>query len=232
MRDGHVGRNVASLASAPRVPEREYQPITQAQAKAILEAMRGDRLEALFTVALACGLRQGEALALRWTDVDLETASISIQRTLQRIEKDWKFMEPKTRSSRRTITVPDPVVKSLREHRARQAEERLMMGGDWQGGQWGNLVFTNRGGDPLSGFHVGRRFRALLKLEGLPKMRYHDLRHGAASLLAAMGVPPRVAMEMLGHADISTTMRIYAHIAPEYQKDAAQRITNVLWGEG
>ena len=232
MRDGHVGRNVASLASAPHVPEREYQPITQTQARAILEAMRGDRLEALFTVALACGLRQGEALALRWVDVDLEAASISVQRTLQRIEKEWKFMEPKTRSSRRTITVPGPVVKSLREHRARQAEERLRMGADWQGDQWGNLVFANKDGGPLSAFHVGRRFRALLRLEGLPRMRYHDLRHGAASLLAAMGVPPRVAMEMLGHADISTTMRIYAHIAPEYQKDAAQRISNVLWGEG
>ena len=77
-------------------------------------------------------------------DVDLETASISVQRTLQRIEKEWKFMEPKTKSSRRTITVPGPVVKSLREHRARQAEERLRMGANWQGDQWGNLIFANK----------------------------------------------------------------------------------------
>ena len=92
-------------------------------------------------------------------------------------------------------------------------------------------MFTDEIGRPLTSFHVSRRFRKLLHLAGLPPMRYHDLRHGAASLMAAQGVPARVAMEILGHAQISTTMNIYTHIAPELQKDAAERISSALWPE-
>ena len=90
-------------------------------------------------------------------------------------------------------------------------------------------MFTDEAGGPLSGFHVTRRFRTLLAAAELPSMRYHDLRHGAASLMAAQGVPPRVAMEVLGHSQISTTMDIYAHVAPEVQRDAADRMAAALW---
>jgi len=228
MRWGIVGRNVAALAGPPHVPEREIRALGQADARALLEAVRGDRLEALFTVALALGLRQGEALGLRWPDVDLGGALLTVQRSLQRVNSGWLFSEPKTTRSRRTLHLPGPVTAALREHRARQLVERLRLGAAWQGG---DLVFTDEAGGPLSGFHVSRRFKALLAVAGLPPMRYHDLRHGAASLMAAQGVPARVAMEILGHSQISTTMNIYAHVAPELGRDAADRMGAALWGK-
>ena len=231
MKWGVLGRNVASLAGPPRVPEREIRALGQADARALLEAVRGDRLEALFTVALALGLRQGEALGLRWPDVDLGGALLTVQRSLQRVNGEWLSPEPKTPRSRRTLHLPGPVTAALREHRARQLVERLRLGAAWQGETWGDLVFTDEAGGPLSGFYVSRRFKALLAVAGLPPMRYHDLRHGAASLMAAQGVPARVAMEILGHSQISTTMNIYAHVAPELGRDAAERIGAALWGK-
>ena len=229
MRQGLVGRNVASLAEPPHIPEREVHPLTPTAARALLDAVRGDRLETLLTVALACGLRQSEALGLQWQDVDLDSGTLTVQRTLQRIDGAYRFLEPKTRGSRRTIALPKPVAASLHERHTRQLTERMRVGTAWQGNQWGDLVFTDETGGPLAGFHVTRRFRALLKLAGLPPMRYHDLRHGAASLMAAQSVPARVAMEILGHAQISTTMNIYTHVAPELQRDAAERMAASLW---
>ena len=229
MRHSLVGRNVASLAEAPKVPEPEIRALTPASARQILAAVKGDGLEALFTVALACGLRQSEALGLRWSDVDLDTAPLTVQRTIQRVDGEYQVLEPKTKRSRRTISLPAPVAASLRQHRTGQMEARLVVGPAWEGDTWGGLVFTDEIGRPLSSFYVSRRFKKLLSLAGLPVMRYHDLRHGAASLMAAQGVPPRVAMEVLGHAQISTTMNIYAHIAPEFQKEASERVAAALW---
>ena len=230
MRWGWLTRNVAGLTDPPRVPVREVRALTVADAQAVLAAVAEDRLAALYTVSLACGLRQGEALALGWADLNLQAGTLAVRRSLERVDGEWRLSEPKTRSSRRTVPLPLPVVAALREHRARQLEERLRVGGAWEGEQWGDLVFTTELGGPLSSFHVLRRLRKLLKVAGLETMRYHDLRHGSASLMAAQGVPPRVAMELLGHSDIATTMNVYSHVAPEVQRDAAERMGAALWG--
>ena len=229
MRWGLVGRNVASLAEPPRIPEREVNPLTSTESRRLLDAVHGDRLGALFTVALACGLRQSESLGLRWGDVDLEEPTLRVQRTLQRVEGAFQFFEPKTKRSRRTLALPGPVTVALRRHRARQSEERLRAGSSWEGEAWGHLVFPDELGRPLSTYHIRRRFHQLLGLAGLPLMRYHDLRHGAASLMAAQGVPPRVAMEILGHSQISTTMNIYTHVAQEMLHEAAELMAGSLW---
>lgn len=192
--------------------------------------MRGDRLEGLFQVALALGLRQGEALGLTWQAVSFDVGTLSVRQTLQRIRREWVFGAPKTAKSRRTIPLPGPVAAALREHRSRQLEERLRAGPAWEGDAWGDLVFPDELGRPLSGFHVLRRFRSLLDLAGLRPMRYHDLRHGAASLMAAQGVPARIAMELLGHSQISTTLTIYTHITQEDQRDASARVSAAIWG--
>ena len=178
MRHSLLSRNVAALTGAPKVPEREFHALTSASARRILEGVKGDRLEALFTVALVCGLRQSEALGLRWEDLNTESGSLSVQRTLQRIDGQYHFLEPKTAHSRRTIALPAPVAASLRRHQARQLEERLSLPQGWEGERWGGLVFTDEIGRPLAGFHVARRFKRLLALAELPSMRYHDLRHG------------------------------------------------------
>ena len=229
MKHSLLGRNVAALADGPTVPEPEVRALSSKAAAQVLAAVKGDRLEALFTVALACGLRQSEALGLRWSDVDLDGNILSIQRTIQRVNRTYQVLEPKTKRSRRTISMPGPVAASLGAHRARQLEERLRIGRAWEGDTWGGLVFADEIGHPLSSFHASRCFKKLLALAGLPTMRYHDLRHGAASLMAAQGVPPRVAMEILGHAQISTTMNIYAHVAPELQKEAMSKLAAALW---
>lgn len=230
MRWGWISRNAASLSEPPRAGEFEVCALTPSDARALLDAVRGDRLEALFAVALASGLRQGEALGLRWRDVDLEARTLSVRQSLQRVNGEWLLAEPKTTRSRRKLPLAEPVADALREHRARQLQERLRAGPGWQGQQWDELVFADEFGRPLSGFHVLRRFRALISRAGLPSMRYHDLRHGAASLMAAQGVPARVAMELLGHSQIGTTMNIYTHVGDDLQRDAAERVSAAIWG--
>ncbi len=224
-------RIVTRVAEPPRTEDYVVRPLTTAGAQALLSAVKGDRLEALFQVGLALGLKQGETLGLTWTDIDLDACTLSVQRTLQRVRSEWVLSEPKAAKSRRTIPLPEPVARALREHRSRQLEERLRAGPAWEGGTWGGLVFPDELGRPLSGFHVLRRFRSLLDLAGLPPMRYHDLRHGAASLMAAQGVPARVAMELLGHSQIATTMNVYTHVTPQDQREASARVSEAIWSK-
>ena len=221
-----------ALAEPLRVQKRGVPALTPADARRILAAVRGDRLEALFTVALSVGLRQSEALGLRWADVDLDGASLTVRRALQRAGGEWRFDEPQSDRSNRTVALPGPVVTALREHRAQQIGERLRAGPAWCGDDWGDLVFASETGEPLDGTSVGKRFKRLLAAAGLPDMRYHHLRHGVASLMAAHGVPPRVAMEVPGHVQISTTMNIYSHVhvGDETARLAADRVESAIWG--
>lgn len=138
------------------------------------------------------------------------------------------MFEPKTARSRRTVPLPRDLQRTLHKHRHNQLKERLIAGAAWQSGEFGELVFTNEWGGPLIGHHVRRRFRKSLEASNLPSMRYHDLRHGAASLMAVQGVPARVAMEILGHAQISTTMNVYAHVAPEYSREAVEQVVGAI----
>jgi integrase len=141
-----VARNVATLVAPPRVSEREVAGLSPMQARTLLDAVKGDRLEALYAVALAVGLRQGEALGLRWEDVDLTAGTISVRRALQRLHGDYVFVDPKTRRSRRTIVLPAFAVAALAEHRKRQEKEREMVGSEWHDT---GLVFTTADGQPL-----------------------------------------------------------------------------------
>jgi integrase len=222
---GMVPRNVATLVDPPRVPRYEVRPMTPEQARVFLDAARGHRHEALYTVALAVGLRQGEALGLRWEDIDLDAGTLAVRHALQRVGGKLQLVEPKTRLSRRTIALPPLVVGALRAHRTRQLEERL-----WAGSRWReqNYVFTTSIGTPLDGTNVTHHLQAMLSAAGLPKQRFHDLRHACASLLLAQGVHPRVVMETLGHSQISLTMNTYSHVIPSLQRDAADRMEEML----
>ena len=231
MRHSLIGRNVASLADAPPIPAREFQALTPDAARRVLLAVKGDRLEGLYTVALALGLRQSETLGLRWQDSNFDEGTLSVQRTLQRVNGAFCFYPPKTPRSRRTIPFPAPIATALRQHLKLQLEVRETLGPAWEGDTWGALVFADPLGRPLTSFHVSRRFNKLLSCAGLPNMRYHDLRHGAASIMAAQGVSARTAMEILGHSQISTTLEIYTHVAPELQKEATERVAGALWPE-
>ena len=212
--------------------EEEVAAIGPEQARQILCAVSGDRLEALYALTLALGLRQSEALGLRWDDIDLEAGSLSVRRTLQRAGGEFRFFDTKTPRSRRTVGLADPLGEQLRAHRLRQLEERLAAGGAWQGERRGDLVFTTELGGPLGNYVVTRHFQRLLEVAGLPRMRFHDLRHAAATVMLTLGVQARVVMETLGHSQISTTMDRYSHVIPELQRDASERVGAALWDAG
>ncbi len=225
---GLVARNVATLVDPPRSVHHETQFLPPLQARVLLEVVLGDRLEALYSVALALGLRQGKALGLRWRDVDLEGGTLSVRTALQRVNSKLQLVEPKTERSRRTLPLPPTVLVALRQHRHRQLEERLVAGPRWDS-SW-DLVFTSTIGTPLDARNVVRHFKAALERAELPDMRWHDLRHSCGSILAAKKVPLRVIQEILGHSQISTTVR-YAHVVPEAQREAADLMESVLAGE-
>jgi integrase len=224
---GLVGRNVAKLAEPPRVPRRELRPLTPDQARTFLDAIRDDRLEALYLVAIGTGLRQGEILGLSWADVDLEASTLTVRQALQRVDGVLTIIEPKSVSSHRTVAMPNFVRDALRRHRTRQREERLLAGSRWRPDDR-DLVFRSSIGTPLDGIAVTRRFQRLLQETDLPRQRFHDLRHACASLLLAQGVSPRVVMETLGHSDIRLTMNRYSHVVPELGRSAADRLDALL----
>jgi integrase len=220
-----VSRNVAALTDHPRPIRREIRPLDAKQAQRFLEAVRGDRLEALYSVALALGVRQGEALGLRWEDVDLDRGFVHIRRSLVRINRVFVLAEPKTaRSVRRLGPLPANLVETLRAHGLRQTEERRAAP---VSREWG-LVFTTKSGNPLHSSSVTQAFQRHLEVAGLPHQRFHDLRHACASLLMAQGVNPRVVMEILGHSQITLTLDTYSHVAQSIQGDALAELSASL----
>jgi integrase len=218
MKWGLVHRNAAALASAPRVVAKPSRFLTPAEAAAVLLAVKGDRLEALYSVALALGLRQGEALGLQWDDVDFDTGQLHVRRQLQRLKGESHLMPVKTEHSLRTLTMPLVVVAALHDHRRRQLEEGIVQ----------SLVFCRQDGRPLVNSNVTHAFQERLRRAGLPPMRFHDLRHSCASLLLAQGVSARVVMETLGHSTIATTMNVYSHVMPSLMQESADAMDRAL----
>jgi integrase len=220
-----VARNVAKLVVMPAARSPEIVPLTVEEARRLLEAAEGSRLYALWAVALAVGPRRGEALGLRWCDVDLEAGTLRVVQTLQRTDGRLDLVPPKSERSRRRVPVPDVAVTALRRHRV-QAETEAVERGEPLASE--SLVFTSVVGTPLEPRNVNRAFAALLAGAGLRHVRLHDLRHTCASLLLAQGVAPRVVMETLGHSAIAVTMNTYSHVLPIMQRDAADRMNDLL----
>lgn len=225
LRWGLVARNVATLVSPPQVRRPEIQPFTPEQAQVFLKAIEGDRLEALYLVGLAVGLRQGEAFGLRWPDLDLDVGTSAVRCCLQRVDGVPAFVEPKTPRSRRTINLPAVAVAALRRHQVRQEQERAWAGSRWQ--EWG-LVFTTTTGTPLDPPNVLKGFHKVLKAVSLPRLTFHSLRHSCATLLLAQGVHPRLVMDILGHSQISLTMNTYSHVIPVMQREVAAKMDEIL----
>lgn len=171
--------------------------------------------------------QQACAKASCWRDVDLDVGHIQVQHTLQQIPgRPPEIASTKTRLSRRKIALTTLGIEALRKHRARQLEERMKLGPAWT--DW-DLVFCNTVGNPLEGGHVLRRgLRPLLKQAALPPIRFHDLRHTAATLMLLQGVHPKIVSEMLGHANIAITLQRYSHVLPDMQKEATMAIDKLL----
>lgn len=248
MQRGRVARNVATLVDPPSSSAEEVEPLTTAEARKVLVAARKQRNAARWSVALALGLRQGEALGARWEHVDLEAGVWRVREQRRRnpyrhgcggaCEQDVKaracpertggmlVSEPKTARGRRDIGIPPQMVADLRAHRQKQLEERLAAGSAWEDHGY---VFAQRTGRPLDNRRDYGAWLELLAAAGVRRARLHDARHTAATLLLEQRVPPRVVMEILGHSTIAVTQNIYGHVMPEAVSQATTAVADVLW---
>jgi len=229
--------NAAKLVKVPKRARRSIAPLDVDQARRFLAEASQHRLGALFSVALACGLRLGEATGLRWGDVDLTTGEIHVRQQLQRVGKRCVLQELKTEKSRRTLALPAVCLEALKTHRTRQLGERLKAGSRWIDS---GLVFTTyrvckegkgthlKVGAPLHPRNVLRTLHALLEAAKLPRVRFHDLRHSAASLLIAEGVELVEVSMLLGHSELRATADLYSHLQKQTATKAARRMDVVL----
>lgn len=226
LRWGLVARNVSTLIKAPRRSTGEMKFLGPEAARKLLDAVKGEPMEALFTVALTCGLREGEMQALRWSEVELGKQRLRVTATLAGVREGVPvFGEPKTKHARRTVWLSGIATEALERHQIEQEYRRGLAGPAWVEN---GLVFPNEVGAPLWRSQIRRQWLRVLSKADLPPIRVHDLRHSAASILLAEGVPVKVVSEMLGHSDVTTTLRIYAHVIEGAQEQAAGAIDRLL----
>lgn len=215
LKSGRVLRNVCTLVDAPAKSTPEIRPLTADEARAFLEGVSGDRFRALYVAAIGTGLRQGELLALRWQDVDLEAGTLTVRHSLQRGTR--ALAEPKTERAKRTLALGPTITAALLEHRRRQR----VIGP-------AAFVFTGRDGAALDGANVTHALQAALARAGLPRQRFHDLRHAFATLMLEAGEELVVVSRALGHSNLATTADVYSHVTPAMQEHSATRMDGIL----
>lgn len=221
-------RNPIAAVMAPRPVTEEMRPLSAEEARGLLDAARSDRLEALYVLAVTTGMRRGELLGLKWSDIDLENARLSIRRTLTRVDngKRHTLGDTKNKQSRRTVRLTPQAVDALRSHLEQQLEEIEALGDLYDDH---GLVFTSGAGTPINPSNLrNRSFATLLRRAGLPHIRFHDLRHTCATLLLGKGVHPKFVQELLGHATIAITLDTYSHVMPGMGDQTATAMEDVL----
>ena len=224
--DGLIPRNATEAVKPPQVRREEMRPLNAEQARILFDTDKGDRLAALYVLAVTTGLRQGELLGLKWDDIDLEVGTLQVRRTLTTAKGGPVLSAPKTKSSRRTVRLSQMALEALTSHLERQLGEMDRAGGLWREN---GLIFASEAGEPLDRRYITtHRFKPLLKRAGLPQIRFHDLRHTCATLLLAKNVNPKVVSEMLGHATIAITLDTYSHVLPNMQESAAKAMEDAL----
>lgn len=214
--------NVCVDVDRPRVAKADITPLDAKQVAKFLKVTKKDRLGAVFTLAIAAGMRSGELFGLQWPDVDLKNGMVKVTHTLTELGGELFLTEPKTAKGRRCINLPAVAIDALKKHQRQMRAEGH-----------GNVpwVFCDTQGGPLRRSHFRERtFKPLLKKAGLPDIRFHDLRHTSATLLLSAGVHPKVVQERLGHSQISVTLDTYSHVLPTLQLEAADKLDSILRG--
>ncbi len=220
-----LARNPADAVDPPRPPKTEMKALTEVETAALLRIAEESSLYLHILVAVVTGLRRGELLGLRWSDIDIGTGETSVQRTLEQTSEGLRFKEPKTQKASRTVMMPAIAVDALKAHKVHQAETRLMLGPAYEDN---GLVFARDDGSPWPPDTLSTAFAALIRRSGFPHIRFHDLRHSHASQLLRQGVHPKVVSERLGHSSVKTTLDIYSHVVPGMQLDAAMGIDRAM----
>jgi integrase len=222
--DGLIPRNIADGIKAPKPKKKEINPLSPEQARAFLEAVRGDRLEALYSLAIHRGLRQGELLGLRWEDVDSDAGRLHVQRTLSLTSKGHVFEAPKNGKGR-SIELTQGALDAISRHLTRQLKEIEALGDAYEDQ---GLIFPGERGQPMRPWTLTRKLERILARAGLPRIRFHDLRHTCATLLLVKGVHPKFVQELLGHATISITLDRYSHVIPAMGDQTKKAMEDVL----
>jgi integrase len=223
---GLMLRNPTEAVTVPRPSRREMQTLTEEEVRRLFEGSQDHRLHALWVLLATTGLRLGEALGLLWTDIDVASGRLVVNRALQRQPGvGYVFVEPKTARSRRTVYLAPGTLRALSEHRRRQVQEQLAAGPEWNNT---GLVFITPVGRPVDGTWAIKWFHRALDGAGLPRLRIHDLRHTAATHLLRRGVHPKVVQELLGHSTISLTLDTYSHVAPTLHAEVASHMETLF----
>ena len=222
---GIIGRNPTDATNPPRPSEREMKFLDENQVNQLLMAAKGDRDEVLYHLAIVTGMRESELLGLQWGDLDWQNRTLMVQRQAKREDRNEGYFAPlKTRAGRRTLVLGKKTIERLREHYQRQFYE-IQSEKNWK---HLDLIFPSTIGTPQNQANLYRHFVGLLKRAGLPRIRFHDLRHAAASLMLNHGVPVIVVSRRLGHSKVSVTLDIYGHMFPEMQNEAAEMIDDLI----
>jgi integrase len=222
---GMIGRNPAMAVIRPKFKRKEMNILTDSQVRVLLSAASSTRFEAIYWLAVTTGLRQGELIGLKWSDLDWVNRRLRIQRQVQRIRGSLVFSEPKTAAGRRVIALGMATIQVLKNHQNLQLGEIRDAGVLWKEN---DLIFPSTIGTPMDPSNLYHHFKHLLKELSLPNVRFHDLRHTAATLMLQQGTHPKIVQERLGHADISMTLNTYSHVLPVMQDEAAEKMDELL----
>jgi integrase len=239
VRNNYIVRNVASRTELPPVPKPDIHPLNVHQALALLAMVAGHRWAALYRLAINLGMREGELLGLTWPAIDFERGTIRIFQQLRRAKvtddadagREFILQATKTKAGERTLTLDDDLLQVLRAYQAHQAEEQTVLGEKWKD-PWGTLVFTSETGAPIHASCLLDHFRGALWAANLPRIRFHDLRHTAATLMLANGVPLVTVSKILGHSSPAVTAQIYAHALDESKAEAIAALSQQLRRDG
>ncbi len=226
VRWGMIDRNPADAVIRPKPCRKEIQTLNSHQARQFLIAAQGSRYEALYYLAITTGLRAGELLGLKWDDLDLTKGHLHVQRQVQRVPgSGLALLEPKSAAGRRVVVLGQTMMTILEAHFKRQEYLRSFAGERWQER---GMMFTSKIGTCLDHRNVYREFKAILRKAGLPDIRFHDLRHTAATLMLQEGIHPKIVQERLRHAQIYITMDTYSHVLPTMQDEAAKKMDKLI----
>jgi integrase len=220
-----IAVNPCELVDPPRVEQTEMRALDASGAAALVKACEQSIIGAAIVTSLGTGLRRGELLALRWSDVDLEAGLLTVQRAIERVDRCSRFKDPKTKRSRRTISLPRFVRDRLRRHRVDQAQWFLK---NALGHTTSETLLFERAGEPWVPNTFNTAFTRALRDAGVPHVRLHDLRHTFASTALEAGVDLKTVSNALGHSTIATTADVYAHVTDSLMRDAADRIDQAL----
>lgn len=218
-------KNAAKVVRPPRPDSEEMRVWNKEELTEFLRSTEQSRYHIAYVILSATGMRLGEALGLKWSDIDFQRSKIKVQRALAYTGKGYEIQRPKTKSGVRNIDVPPNVLKQLLVHKEKQAVEQSKAQELWEANDW---VVASVLGRPIQQHNIRMQFHKSVQRAGLPRIRMHDLRHTHATLLLEKGVHPKSVQERLGHSDVSLTLNTYSHVSPSLQEAAAMLINDLF----